>query len=259
MDLRPIVAILLLSCSAAQRSSAPEPTLATPVPAAVAAERSHERDAMVLVQIEHPPDGRRAVRDPAVLAAMRAVQRHRFVPEEAWDLAYTDSPLLIAAGQTISQPYIVALMTELLQPQSGDVILEVGTGSGYQAAVLAEIVEHVHTVEIVRLLADRARDDLTAAGYRNVTVYAGDGYLGKPEHAPFDGIVVTAAPDHIPQPLVDQLKIGGRLVLPVGPQGLEGQDLVVLVKKQDGTVERTSVLPVRFVPLTGPNARRAPP
>ncbi len=249
-----LAAIVLVACS-----SPPKPAPEAPDVEAVSDDPAAAREQLVRRWIENPTDGRRPVTDPAVLAAMRAVERHRFVPEEARDLAYRDHPLLIGEGQTISQPYIVALMTELVAPKPGHVVLEVGTGSGYQAAVLAQIVKHVHTIEIVNLLAERARRDLAAAGVDNVTVYAGDGYLGRPEHAPFDGIVVTAAPDHVPQPLVDQLKPGGRLVIPVGPQTWEGQDLVVLTKQEDGTVERTSVLPVRFVPLTGDEARRNSP
>ncbi len=209
------------------------------------------RERMVRTTIEAPTDDRPAVTDPWVLTAMRKVERHRFVPAEARALAYEDHPLRIGHGQTISQPYIVALMTELAAPRPGHKVLEVGTGSGYQAAVLAEIVEHVWTIEIVEPLAKRATADLAAAGYENVTVKAGDGYLGWPEHAPFDSVVVTAAPDHVPQPLVDQLKVGGRLVIPVGPNDIRGQELVVLTKQEDGTTKQTAVMPVRFVPLTG--------
>ena len=212
------------------------------------------RHKMVDSTIADPRDGRPPVRDRAVIEAMKTVKRHRFVPEIWQDASYDDSPLPIGHEQTISQPYIVALMTELLKPQPGHVVLEVGTGSGYQAAVLAEIVKHVYTIEIVEPLAKRAKGDLAEAGYANVTVKAGDGYVGWAEHAPFDGIIVTAAPDHVPQPLIDQLKPGGRLVVPVGPDSWLGQELIVLVKKADGTVERTEVIPVRFVPLTGKHA-----
>ncbi len=180
---------------------------------------------------------------------MEKVERHLFVPEDIRDLAYRDSPLAIGWRQTISQPYIVALMTELAEPDPEDRVLEVGTGSGYQAAVLAEIVEHVYTIEIVEPLGLRAAAALGAAGYENVTTRIGDGYAGWPDEAPFDAIVVTAAPDHVPEPLVEQLATGGRLVLPVGPDGGR-QELVVLEKQADGSVERTRVIPVRFVPLT---------
>ncbi len=228
--------------------------LALLLSAADADEWAPRRLELVEATIAHPRDGRPAVKDPAVLAAMKKVERHRFVPEAWRASSYEDTPLPIGHDQTISQPYIVALMTELLKPQPDHVILEVGTGSGYQAAVLGEIVKHVYSIEIVEPLAKRAKADLAAAGYANVTVKAGDGYVGWPEHGPFDGIIVTAAPDHVPQPLIDQLKTGGRLVVPVGPDSWTGQELMVLVKKADGTVEKTVVMPVRFVPLTGEHA-----
>jgi len=189
----------------------------------------------------------RGVSDEHVLEAMRNVPRHRFVPAEYSYRAYADEPLPIGLEQTISQPYIVALMTELLQTGSADTVLEIGTGSGYQAAVLAEIVAHVYTIEIVEPLAERAESTLVELDYGNVTVKAGDGYRGWPEYAPFDAIVVTAAPDHIPQPLVDQLKPGGRMVIPVGDRW---QELMVITKTDAGT-ETKSVTPVRFVPMTG--------
>lgn len=192
---------------------------------------------------------RRPIEDSAVLAAMRAVPRHRFVPPALRDAAYADRPLPIGHGQTISQPWIVARMTELVRPEPGDTVLEVGTGSGYQAAVLAEIVARVFTVEIVGDLARSARRRLHRLGYGNVTVRHGDGYGGWPEHAPFDGIVVTAAPEEVPPPLVEQLGRGARMVIPVGPQG-RGQSLTVLHKREDGTVDRRVVSAVRFVPLT---------
>jgi protein-L-isoaspartate(D-aspartate) O-methyltransferase len=184
-----------------------------------------------------------------VLQAMRKVERHRFVPPELAAQAYGDHPLPIGHGQTISQPFIVALMTELLAPRAGDVMLEVGTGSGYQAAVLAECVAQVHTIEIVAPLGERARALLAQLGYRNVEVRVGDGYRGWPEAAPFDGIVVTAAPEQVPQPLIDQLKPGGRMVVPVGPQAT-GQDLLLITKAADGRTVTRRTLPVRFVPLT---------
>ena len=189
----------------------------------------------------------RGVRDPGVLAAMTKVPRHLFVPEALVSSAYEDGPLPIGHQQTISQPYIVALMTELLHPRAGHKILEVGTGSGYQAAVLAEIVGQVFTIEIVDDLARSATATLSSLGYKNIHVRSGDGYRGWPEEAPFDGVIVTAAPDHVPQPLVDQLKVGGRLVIPVG-EGI--QDLILLTKTRTGIV-RENVTGVRFVPMTG--------
>jgi len=184
-----------------------------------------------------------------VLVAMRKVPRHRFVPPEQAGDAYADRPLPIGAGQTISQPFMVALMTDLAEPKKSDVVLEVGTGSGYQAAVLAECVARVHTIEIVRSLGERAAALLQELGYSSVRTRIGDGYGGWPEAAPFDAIVVTAAPDHVPQPLVDQLKPGGRMVIPIGVQ-LGAQDLQVIEKARDGRTIRRNTLPVRFVPLT---------
>ncbi|MFQ5620112.1 MAG: protein-L-isoaspartate(D-aspartate) O-methyltransferase [Rhodospirillales bacterium] len=193
--------------------------------------------------------GRRAL-SPGVLKVMAEVPRHAFVPQALRDSAYDDRPLPIGYGQTISQPYIVALMTDLLEVDGDDVVLEVGTGSGYQAAVLARIVKHVYTMEIVPPLADRARGRLAAAGYANVTVRTGDGYYGWPAHGPFDGIVVTAAASHIPPPLVAQLRPGARMVIPVGAAFLV-QHLVLVEKDLDGTVTTRLMLPVAFVPLTG--------
>lgn len=188
--------------------------------------------------------------DPAVLRAMERVPRHEFVPLALRGEAYADRPLPIGEGQTISQPYIVAVMTHLLAVGPGARVFELGTGSGYQAAVLAELGTGVYTVEIVPELATRAGETLERLGYRAVRVRAGDGYLGWPEEAPFDGILVTAAGDHIPQPLIDQLRPGGRLVMPVGPAyGI--QQLRVLEKAADGGLSPREVLPVRFVPLTG--------
>ncbi|MDJ0835727.1 MAG: protein-L-isoaspartate(D-aspartate) O-methyltransferase [Acidobacteriota bacterium] len=197
----------------------------------------------------------RDITDPAVLDAMGRVERHRFVPEPLKDRAYTDQPLPIGHGQTISQPYIVAAMTQLLKPSKDHIVLEIGTGSGYQAAVLAELVKHVYTIEIVAPLAARARNDLYDAGYTNITVRHGDGYRGWPEHAPFDGIMVTAAPDHIPKPLTDQLKPGGRMVLPMGPRN-GAQQLLLLTKHADGSIQREVVMLVRFVPFTGEAVKR---
>ena len=185
----------------------------------------------------------------AVRRAMASVARERFVPTHLAAAAYENRPLPIGDGQTISQPFIVALMTELLQPKSHHVVLEVGTGSGYQAAVLAECVTKVCSIEIVAALAQRARAALDAAGYRNVETRIGDGYLGWPEAAPFDGIIVTAAPDHVPPRLVEQLKPGGRLVIPVGPHRWT-QELLVIEAGRDGRAITRRTIAVRFVPLT---------
>jgi len=194
----------------------------------------------------------------AVLSAMATVPRHEFVPADLQRQAYANHPLPIGLGQTISQPFIVAAMTDLLGCRPGDRVLEIGTGSGYQAAVLAEIVGHVYTIEIVPELGESARERLQRLGYSNVTVRVGDGYAGWPEHAPFDGIIVTAAAPDIPQPLVDQLRPGGKLVIPVGGPWL-GQDLLVVEKQTDGSVTQRNVLPVAFVPLTGSHGRPEEP
>ena len=187
---------------------------------------------------------------PRVMEAMGRVPRHLFVPPELQHFGYLNRPLPIGYGQTISQPYIVALMTDLLAPEPGDVAFELGTGSSYQAAVLAELVAEVYTVEIVEPLAASATDRLDALGYDNVTVRAGDGYFGWPEHAPFDIIVVTAAASHVPPPLIAQLKPGGRMVIPVGSPFLT-QQLLLILKGEDGAVTSRQILPVIFVPLTG--------
>lgn len=191
----------------------------------------------------------RPVFDPRVLAAMRKVPRHELVPAEVRELAYADRPLRIGYKQTISQPYIVAFMTHQLRPEPDDRVLEVGTGSGYQAAVLAQLVRDIYTIEIVEPLAKRATRDLQRLGYDNVHVRAGDGYRGWPEAAPFDAITVTCAPEAVPQPLVEQLKDGGRMIIPVGPTN-RVQELVLL-EKVDGNLRRTEVLDVVFVPMTG--------
>lgn len=191
---------------------------------------------------------RSGVRDSATLAAMRAVPRHEFVLPRDRAAAYEDHPLPIGAGQTISQPSLVAFMTEALRPRPGIKVLEIGTGSGYQAAVLAEIGCRVYSIEIVRALADGARTRLERLGYGRVTVRHGDGYLGWPEVAPFDAIILTAAPDSVPSALVRQLAAGGRLVAPVGPE--DGvQELVLLEKDEAGQVHTRPLLPVRFVPM----------
>jgi protein-L-isoaspartate(D-aspartate) O-methyltransferase len=189
----------------------------------------------------------RGVSDESVLNAMLKVDRHKFVPEETRHLAYSDRPLLIGEGQTISQPYIVALMTELLELKKGDRVLEVGTGSGYQAAILAELADHVYTIEIIESLGRSAERLLKELGYSNIDVKIGDGYIGWEEFAPFDAIIVTAAPPHIPQPLLDQLKEEGRLVIPVG--GFY-QDLKKITKVK-GQIKSQDIIPVVFVPMTG--------
>lgn len=191
------------------------------------------------------------IRDPRVLGAMGRVPRHRFVPPAAVPAAYDDTPLPIGFGQTISQPYIVAFMTQAARVAPGDAVLEIGTGSGYQAAVLAELAGAVYSVEIVPRLAARARATLAALGYANVHLRAGDGYRGWPEHAPYDAIVVTAAPDHVPPALLAQLAPGGRLVIPVGAGE---QELLVISRDARGVTTRRTI-PVRFVPFTGEAAR----
>ncbi|RMH17646.1 MAG: protein-L-isoaspartate(D-aspartate) O-methyltransferase [Acidobacteria bacterium] len=192
--------------------------------------------------------------DPRVMEAIARVPRHEFVPGAYRSRAYDNRPLAIGHGQTISQPYVVALMTDLLELEPGDVVLEVGTGSGYQAAVLAELARRVYTIEIVEPLAERARQTLARLGYDNVEVRIGDGYRGWPEHAPFDAIIVTAAPDHVPQPLIEQLAPGGRMVLPVG-KPYDTQDLLLVEKSSDGEVTTRTIIPVAFVPLTGDHQR----
>jgi protein-L-isoaspartate(D-aspartate) O-methyltransferase len=190
----------------------------------------------------------RGVTNPLVLEAMGKVPRERFVPADQASRAYADTPLPIGQGQTISQPYIVAYMTEVLDVAPGHKVLEIGTGSGYQAAILGELAPDVYTIEIVPELAQRAADTLESLGYTGVHVRAGDGYAGWPEAAPFDRIMVTAAPEEIPQPLLDQLATGGRLVLPVGAQG-ETQWITIVEKTAEGLVERRTI-PVQFVPFT---------
>ena len=188
--------------------------------------------------------------NPSILAAMRQIPRHELVPADVRDQAYEDRPLPIGYGQTISQPYIVALMTHLARPAKDHVVLEVGTGSGYQAAVLSPLVAKVFSIEIVEPLALQAADRLRALGFQNVTVRHGDGYKGWPEHGPFDSIVVTAGASHVPQPLVYQLKPGGRMIIPVGGASTS-QHLTLVEKDERGQVHTRTVLPVRFVPLTG--------
>ncbi len=236
-----------------------DPPAAPPKTPAAPAERAEERAAMVERQIASSPDGREPVRDGRVLGAMRAVPRHRFVPEDLRAYAYDDGPLPIGHGQTISQPYIVALMTELLGPPApGAKVLEIGTGSGYQAAVLAELGARVFTIEIVEALARSAERALRAAGYGAVRVRCADGYYGWPEEAPFDGIIVTCAAGHLPPPLWEQLAPGGRIVIPIGGP-YEVQRLVVIEKDREGRRASRSVTAVRFVPMVGAATAAPPP
>ena len=188
--------------------------------------------------------------DPRVMTAIATVPRHEFVPAAQRHQAYSNRPLPIGHGQTISQPYIVALMSDLIKPQAGDRVLELGTGSGYQAAVLAELTGQVYSIEIIEPLAEQAAERLARLGYDNITLRTGDGYYGWEEHAPFDAIVVTAAASHVPPPLVAQLKPGGRMVIPVGSRFLT-QQLVLIEKQPGGQLITRQILPVKFVPLTG--------
>lgn len=198
----------------------------------------------------------RGINDPAVLEAMSTVPRHEFLPQSQRSLAYADHPLPIGYGQTISQPFIVALMTQVLELKPGDSVLEIGTGSGYQAAVLAELTDKVYSIEIVEPLARSAREILDRLGYSKVRTRIGDGYRGWQEHAPYDAIIVTAAPNHVPQPLVDQLALGGRMVIPVGAYY---QELMLLKKDPEGNMTREGVIPVVFVPMTGEAEKPPPP
>lgn len=201
---------------------------------------SEKRESMVTQQIEA-----RGISDKKVLAAMRKVKRHLFVPYLWRRNAYQDSPLPIGYSQTISQPYIVAFMTEAAALKGKEKVLEIGTGSGYQAAILAEIVKEVYTIEILKPLADEVLIRLSDLGYKNIKVRHGDGYLGWEEHAPFDVIIVTAAPDDVPQKLIQQLKVGGRMVIPIGSFFQE----LYLITKREGAIEKEALLPVRFVPM----------
>jgi protein-L-isoaspartate(D-aspartate) O-methyltransferase len=220
-------------------------TAAPPLAAAGTDSYVPARQRMVAEQLAGPGRG---ITNARVLAVMGRVPRHEFVPERLRRDAYDDCPLPIGHGQTISQPYIVAFMTEQLEPKPTDRVLEIGTGSGYQAAVLAELVAQVYTIEIVEDLAQRAAADLKRLGYTNLHVRAGDGYKGWAEAAPFDAVVVTCAPERIPQPLIDQLRDGGRMIIPVGR--MWNQELVLL-RKRGGKLEQHAVLPVSFVPMTG--------
>ena len=232
---------------AGRGTAAPSPTAAETDPYALARQR------MVAEQLVGPGRG---ITNARVLSAMGHVPRHEFVPERLRRSAYEDHPLPIGHGQTISQPFVVAFMTEQLDPKPTDRVLEIGTGSGYQAAVLAELVERVYTIEIVEDLARRALADLRRLSYTNVQVRAGDGYQGWPEAAPFDAVIVTCAPNRVPQPLVDQLKDGGRMIIPVGTTW--NQELVLL-RKRAGKLEQQEVLPVSFVPMTGEAEGRPKP
>jgi protein-L-isoaspartate(D-aspartate) O-methyltransferase len=204
------------------------------------------REKMVKQQIE-----RRGVKDPAVLKAMQSVKRHEFVPASEVDNAYEDRPLPIGHGQTISQPYIVAYMTEMIQPKPGLKVLEIGTGSGYQATVLSAIVKEVYTIEIVPELGNAAANRLKKSGYKNIQAKIDDGYNGWKEHAPYDAIIVTAAAEYIPPPLIEQLKDGGQMVIPVGSPFMT--QMLMLVEKTGKKITTKSLLPVAFVPFTRKN------
>jgi protein-L-isoaspartate(D-aspartate) O-methyltransferase len=240
---RAAVLVLLLACRAEksppQKAPPPAPADASRVDPYEAARNKMVDDTIVS----------RGIKDPRVIAAMRKVHRHRLVPPDLQPRAYEDNPLPIGFEQTISQPYVVAAMTEAAQLGPGEKVLEIGTGSGYQAAVLAELGDvEVYSIEIVEPLAQRTHKLLDRMGYTKLHLRIGDGYKGWPEAAPFDAIIVTAAPERIPQPLIDQLAIGGRLVIPVGKEG--DQDLRVITRGKDGTTTE-SLFPVRFVPMTG--------
>ncbi len=244
MRLLIIIFLGLLIIPGCGKSSSEEEPAGAKLPESPEGEMAAERRAMVENQIE-----RRGVDDPVVLEAMAEVPRHRFVPDHLRSRAYRDSPLPIGYGQTISQPYIVALMSELLEVEPGDKVLEVGTGSGYQAAILSEMKAEVHTVEIIAELAERAGQTLREVGYTGVDVYNRDGFYGLEEAAPFDAIIVTAAAGSIPPPLIQQLKEGGRMLIPVGPPHTV-QNLILAEKNEEGMVSTRNILSVRFVPLT---------
>jgi protein-L-isoaspartate(D-aspartate) O-methyltransferase len=241
-----VVGILLARAGAVTGPSQPGESFGQPPRSAQ--QRVEERRRMVETQIAHPRDGRAAVTDSRVLEAMLAVPRHLFVPAGVSNEAYDDTPLPIGSGQTSSQPYIVALMTEHLRLRPGAKVLEIGTGSGYQAAVLAHLTPNVYTIEIVGALAQTASRTLRDQGYGTVRVRRGDGHLGWPEQAPFDAIIVTCAPEALPQPLWNQLNPGGRIVIPIGPVD-RVQRLVVVSKTPDGQRRTQAVTDVRFVPM----------
>jgi len=234
-----LVALLLAPTTCSSEAQPAEP-----------GDRREERERMVREQLEA-----RDIEDDRVLAALRAAPRHRFVPSAQRPFAYQDRPLPIGHRQTISQPYVVALMSQLAEVAPGERVLEIGTGSGYQAAVLAELGAEVYSIEIVRPLGERARRDLRAAGYGAIHLRIGDGYAGWPEAAPFDAILLTAAPPSLPEPLLEQLAVGGRLVAPVG----RGRQRLVVVERTPEGLRRREAIPVRFVPMTGrAQGERAP-
>ncbi len=243
------ILLLLLSLSllylpaCSNKTNETPPTVTIP-PSETASDSDFDQQRLQMVEQQIRGRG---ITDPTVLDAMSQVPRHRFVASTLSQAAYSDRPLPIGYGQTISQPYIVAYMTEAANITPEETVLEVGTGSGYQAAVLGEIARAVYTIEIIPELAETARQTLSELGYENVQVKAGDGYQGWPEHAPFDAILVTAAPDHVPQPLVDQLALNGRMVIPVGDWF---QEMRVITKTEAGLLEERTI-PVRFVPMTG--------
>lgn len=248
-DARPPPACAVTTSPATHEGGDPASSSAPATPTEPALPRTNERSAERLRMVERQIAAR-GIRDPHVLDAMRNVPRHWFVPEAYAASAYDDGPLPIGHSQTISQPYIVAVMTELLELKRGDKVLEIGTGSGYQAAILAELTDEVYTIEIVEPLGQRATVVLKDRGYHNVRVRIGDGYRGWPEAAPFDAIIVTCAPDKPPPPLVEQLAVGGRMCIPVDVPGGD-QELIQFRKKADGALERRRVEWVRFVPMTG--------
>jgi len=237
--------LIIILCSASGLGQKPKENL--PEHPAFS-ERLSEREQMVERDIAHYPYG--PVKDPKVLDAMKRVPRHVFVPGEFRDLAYQNTPLLIGHNQTISQPFMVAHMTELLDIQPDHRVLEIGTGSGYQAAVLGELCDHVYSIEIIESLGVKAKNLLQDLGYEKIEVRIGDGYEGWPEKAPFDRIIVTCAPEAIPQPIIDQLSPGGHIVIPVGEQN-QTQYMVVVSKNKRGEISRKTGHPVRFVPMTG--------
>lgn len=244
-----------ISCQAQTelQETAPAGRTTSPLPSSTPGDMyKNAREKMVEGQIAG-----RGIKDEDVLSAMRSVPRHKFVPDKYLNQAYADHPLPIGHGQTISQPYIVALMTEELDVERGDRVLEVGTGSGYQAAVLAEMGLEVFTMEIIPELAAQARERLQLLGYENVTVKNADGYYGWEEHGPYDGIIVTAAPDHLPQPLVHQLEEGGHLVIPIGPIG--AVQTLWRYEKVNGEIQATNLGSVKFVPLTGEHQSESTP
>lgn len=241
-----VLSFLIVSvCGAGEEPREPDTRPPTPQIPETTDDRSAERNRLVDKSIVGA-----GITDPAVVDAMRAVPRHEFVPPEHRSAAYRNQPLPIGHGQTISQPYVVAYMTAVLEVGPDSRVLEVGTGSGYQAAVLAEIVDQIHSIEIIEPLAQSADELLDRLGYENVVVHQGDGYFGLPDAAPYDAIIVTAAAGHIPPPLLDQLAEDGRMIIPVGPVHAV-QQLILVEKQTDGSITTTQLLPVRFVPMTG--------